>query len=141
MNEPYCQIEEYVDCAGKLRKIRVREVIRPVGPVLEACEVIDGEPIGMMLTEQFEEGEVPPFYELRRRIRERLAARDLVRHPKTGQLELLTAKIRGQFDMPRDEGPVIWVDGKRYGWDEIGALLESYEGWGIRIEICDAGRE
>ena len=32
---------------------------------------------------------------------------------------------------------MVLVDDLELGWDELGRLLESYEGWHLRIEIHD----
>ena len=36
---------------------------------------------------------------------------------------------------------VIYVDGKRYTWDELGHNISSYEGWKIKIEFGGVGEE
>jgi hypothetical protein len=51
-------------------------------------------------------------------------------------------RIRAQIDMRGEAaaGPDLRVDGEVITWAELGTLLESYEGWGLRIEITEAGR-
>src|SRR5438093_7471531 len=46
--------------------------------------------------------------------------------------------LRGQIDSIADDGgPVVLVDDLEIGWDELGRLLESYEGWHLRVEVRD----
>ena len=75
---------------------------------------------------------------MREGIRAWLARRDVAQHPRSGRLELLTRSLRGQIDSAGDDGgPVVLVDDLEIGWDELGRLLASYEGWHLRIEIRD----
>ncbi len=75
---------------------------------------------------------------MREGLRAWLARRDVARHPRSGRLELLTRSLRGQIDSIADDGgPVVLVDDLELGWDELGRLLESYEGWHLRIEVRD----
>jgi len=75
---------------------------------------------------------------MRVRIRAWLARRDVARHPRSGRLELLTRSLRGQIEsVGDDEGPTVLVDDLEIGWSDLGRLLESYEGWHVRLEIRD----
>lgn len=133
-------LETYVDCAGRIRQFRLFEWETPVGWYLRAEEWRDGEPTGFDLLERIVD-EVPTYYVLRQRIRERLARRDLVRHPETGRLESITGRFNGQIVRGDGEELGLWADGDWYSWDQIIGLLEAHEGWGLRIEICEAGTE
>lgn len=46
MSEPHYEFEEYAGCAGRLRRIRIREPTRPFGPELEGQGSDDGLPSG-----------------------------------------------------------------------------------------------
>ena len=54
---------------------------------------------------------------------------------------LLTDVLRGQLTYGDGAGPALIVDDVVLSWEELGALLESYEGFGLRIEIHDPGEE
>ena len=78
---------------------------------------------------------------MRRRIRERLAERDIVRD-EAGRLQLLRDLVRGQLTESEDgEAPAVLVDDLVLSWDELGALLLPLVGFGLRIEIHDPGEE
>ena len=129
-------IDEYVDAAGNLRTFRLG--VYAGGQFLEAVERRDSAWIGLRFVLPVPAGEAPPWGELRARIRRWLARRDLARHPRTGRLELLTHSLRGQIDSGDEEGePTVLVDDVRIGWDELGRLLASYEGWHVQIDIRD----
>jgi hypothetical protein len=130
---------------GGKRHFRLQEYHRSVLSCIDATELIDGEPIGTRLVEHFnDELQMPPYYEIRPRIAARLATRDLVRDPETGRLMDLNMRIRAQVHRGGEshgEGPALLIDGDVVTWAELGTLLNTYEGWGLRIEIKDAGEE
>jgi hypothetical protein len=77
---------------------------------------------------------------MRELIRERLSRRDLVK-TKNG-LEMLTRTIRGQIgEAASGETPSVLIDDLEVTWDELGQLLRSYAGFGLRLEIREAGEE
>jgi hypothetical protein len=131
------RLEDFLDCTGKRRCFRL--MVYAEGQFLEAREVHDGEPSGLrfVLPVKFDEG--PPWGEIRKRIRERLARRDLVRD-EVGRLQLLTDVLRGQLTETEDALALI-VDDRVLSWEEVGALLASYIGFGLRIEVHDPGKE
>jgi len=130
------QIEDHLDCAGNRRTFRLR--LQPSGLFLEAVEQT-GEAAGrrFMLPVPIDGPE--PWGELRTRIRQRLSQRDVVRD-EHGRLEILNGLVRAQITS-RDGEPSFLVDDMELTWDEIGSLLTSYEGWGLRIEIRSCGDE
>jgi hypothetical protein len=144
-DEPRVMEEFHIDCQGRRRHFRLQEHHRSFMSSIDATEVIEGEPIGMRLVEHFnDELQMPPYYEIRRRIAERLATRDLVRDPETGRLTDLHMRIRTQVHRggeSRGEGPDLLIDGDVVTWADLGNLLNTYEGWGLRIEITEAGEE
>jgi hypothetical protein len=72
---------------------------------------------------------LPPYGEIRDRIRERLSQRDLVRDPQSGKLENLHNLIRAQLDEYDDDGtPMLLIDDMRISWRDLGRLLERYNG-------------
>jgi hypothetical protein len=90
-DEPRVMEEFHIDCQGRRRHFRLQEHHRSFMSSIDATEVIEGEPIGMRLVEHFnDELQMPPYYEIRRRIAERLATRDLVRDPETGGSRICT---------------------------------------------------
>ena len=135
MDDDGSMIDEYLDAAGTVRTFRL--AVYRDGQFLEAVERRDGARAGLRFVLPVRAGE-PPWGEMREGIRAWLARRDVARHPRSGRLELLTRSLRGQIDAIGDDGePVVLVDDLEIGWDELGRLLASYEGWHLRIEVRD----
>lgn len=134
-------MEEYHhDCRGKKRLFRIQRYGGGVATFLAAQEILDSDDPGMRVILRFnEETEPPPYGELRTKIAERLATRDLIRDPENGRLEALTGLIRAAItsDHDTDTAPMLVVDGELLTWDELGELLTTYEGWALRIQITD----
>ena len=137
--------EDHLDCQGRKRRFRVQELERGSASLLEVEEIRDGQPIGWRLVFQFDpEREMPPYYAARRKLAERLATRDVVRDPETGTLRDLNRLIRAQIGFASDSdaaGPDLIVDGEVVSWEELGSMLKTYEGFGLRIEIRESGEE
>ncbi len=138
-------MEEYhLDCRGKKRLFRIQQYGGGTARFLSAQEVRDDEHAGLRVVLQFnDETEPPPYWQLRKRIAQRLATRHVVRNPDTEQLEILNMLIRAQVSYADDEatGPDLVIDDEVVSWEELGGLLRSYEGWGLRIQVIDAGEE
>ena len=140
------QIDEYIDCAARKRRFRLQTLMTPAGEVFEAVELRDGEPTGMRFMMRVGDGEVPPYGNMRMKLRERMAQRDVVRDPGTGRPEVINRLVRAQItNRAEDEAgrsvPVLTVDDQDISWSELGTMLEAYEGFGLRIEIHEAGNE
>jgi hypothetical protein len=86
-----------------------------------------------------EETQAPPHYELRQKLAERLATRDLVSDPDTGQMEILNMLLRAQVGPSAEgsAGPSLFIDDQELTWEELGQILQTYEGWGLRIQITE----
>src|SRR3989442_15866173 len=126
MDDDGSMIDEYLDAAGTVRTFRLR-VYRD-GQFLEAVERHDDAWTGLRFVLPAKDGE-PPWGEMREGIRAWLARRDVARHPPSGRLELLTRSPRGQIDSTAGDGRAVLLrDEPQLGWDELGRLLQSYEG-------------
>jgi hypothetical protein len=134
--------EDHLDCTGRLRRFRLFRYA--AGMFVQAVELSDGEPVGLRIVLPVD-GDLPPWGELRDRIRARLATRDLARDPRTGELALLTRLVRAQLhDLDSREpaaSPRLVIDGMDVTWEELGRALRSLAGFGLRIEIHDPGAE
>lgn len=133
--------EEYLDCTGRTRIFEVGLLSH--GAFLHAVEVREGVPSGMRLVLPVKPGEVPPYGELRTRLRKRLAERSLVRDAR-GVLHLLQDSLRGQLaeGAAEEEGsPRVLVDDMELTWEELGRLLAPHVGFGLRLSVHDAGEE
>ena len=130
-------LEDFIDCTGKRRRFRL--MVYAAGQFLEAREVHDHEASGLRFVLPVPFNEAPPWGEIRKRIRERLARRELV-HDDVGRLQLLTDVLCGQLTEGED-GLALIVDDRVLSWEEVGGLLASNMGFGLRIEIHDPGME
>ncbi len=133
-------IEEFTDCTGQIRRFKLEEYAG--GRLLDAIELRREDERGLRFVLPAGPDGVAPWGEMRRRIRQRLAQRHVVRNAQ-GRLEVLADVIRGQVDEsgPDETGPGLFVDDLRLTWEEIGELLSSNVGFGVRIEITDPGEE
>lgn len=132
--------EDFLDCAGKKRTFRLSPYANDLW--LQAVEVRKGGELGVRFSLPARDG-VLPWGEMRQHIRARLAQRDVVR-TREGKLEMLNQLVRGQIasaDAQTGEGPSVLVDDLELSWEELGQLLNSYEGWHFRLEIQDAGED
>ncbi len=133
-------VDEYLDCTGRKRRFKLERYAE--GLFLEAVELRDGEPVGLRFIMGMKPDGLPPYGEIRDRIRERLSQRDIVRDSQSGKLENLHNLIRAQLDeYDDDRTPMLLVDDMRISWRDLGRLLERYNGWGLRIQICESGEE
>lgn len=139
---PKSMVDEYLDCTGKRRFFRL--TLYAQGRFLEAVELLNGEPTGWRFVLPVEPGKLPPWGEMRDRVREHLSRRHVVRD-SAGGLHVLHRTIRAQItsgDTSDDvELPSLLVDDLELEWEDLGRLLRSYEGWKLRIRICDPSEE
>jgi hypothetical protein len=133
-------VDDYLDCTGRMRHFKLEPYAE--GLFLEAVELRDGEPVGLRFIMGVNTDGQPPYGQIRDRIRERLSQRDLVHDPQSGKLESIHNLIRVQLDELDDDGtPMLLVDDMRISWRALGRLLERYNGYGLRIQICECGEE
>jgi len=131
--------EDFLDCNGKTRVFRLGLSVHE--DFLQAMELKDGEPTGFRFFLEVEPDRPPPWGEMRCKIRKRLSQRDLVRDDK-GELQDLHRLIRAQITDPRERStPILLIDDMEVAWEELGEMLMTYAGWGLRIQICDSGDE
>lgn len=142
--EPEARDEYHLDHQGRKRLFRLRNYERGPFSFFEALEVRNGDPTGWRFAVHYDpESGIVPWAEIREKIRQRLATRDIVRDPDSGGLRVLANLIRAQVGCAKDarKGPPLIVDGETVTWREFGQLLSSYEGWGLRIQITNGGDE
>ena len=142
---PQVMEEEHLDCQGRKRLFRLTEQFFGSFAFLQAEEIRKGQPTGWRFRVRYDpEREVPPYYQLRKRLDERLGTRDLVCDPDSKRLQVMNMLIRAQVGFTEDpsvEGPPVIVDGEIISWRKFGEILASYEGWGLRIQITEEGEE
>ncbi len=131
--------EAHLDALGQRRRFRL--ALYGGGALTVAAALRDDGREGLRLVERFDERSEPaPWTALRRRLGERLARRDLVADPDSGDPRLLTGCLRAQLrcDPERPDGPpAVLVDDRLLSWEQLGELLAAYEGWGLRLELSE----
>lgn len=139
--------EDHLDCSGKKRNFVVRSYGTGAGLFLEAVEMHTSEARGLRIVMRADADGRLPYGEIRERIRSRLSERSVARDPDTGRLEILNRTVRCQItdeNVDRDDeasGPNLYVDDQLITWTDLGRMLVSYNGFGLRIEVRDPGEE
>lgn len=139
-------VDEYLDCCGKKRRFKVQTRLTPGGEFLYGEEERDDDNPGLRFVMRVPADDLPPLGELRDKIRERLSSRDVARNPDTGRIQMLTRHVRAQITTPSDgynsgAGPGLVLNDDVITWEELGQELQTFEGWGVRIEIRETGNE
>ena len=145
LDRTYVMEEYHLDCRGKKRLFRLDEYGHGPASFLSAWEVRRGKVPGLRFVMRYDEStEVPPYGEIREKIADRLAVRHVIRDPETQGWTPLNLVIRaqiGESDEYHALGPDLVIDDEDITWEELGNMLRSYAGWGVRIQITGAGEE
>lgn len=143
MQDDEPMVNDYLDCQGNKRTFRLEAYAH--GLFIHAVEVREGGYPGLRFVLPVKPGEVPPWGELRERIRSRLCQRDIVPEDR-GELEILNQLVRAQISDTgrsgeRRDTPILYVDDMELTWEDLGRALMTYSGWGLRLEIRNCGEE
>jgi len=137
--------DHHLDCRGNRRHFRLELYGGGPASFLSATELRDGEATGLRFVMQYDEStQAPPYGEIRKKIDARLAVRHVDRDPDTLEWTPLTTLIRAQIGSASDHevpSPDLVIDDETVSWDELGAMLRAYEGFGVRIRITEPGDE
>lgn len=138
--------ESHLDCTGRQRRFRLSCDLGGGTEWLFATELIGGEARGMRIVMPAKPDGTLPWGEIRTKLRQRLAERSTAMNPESAERTLLANVVRAQLTEPTDRetepaGPNLLVDGEEISWHELGRLLMPYMGFGLRVEVCDAGEE
>ena len=132
--------EAHLDCLGQLRSFRLSTYAG--GTWLEALEIRPDDTVGLRFVLPVSADGEPPYAEMRRVIRARLAERSIAKSGDAGW-QVLSDVVRGQLREADDdqEGPNVVVDDVELTWAELGRVLMEHVGFGLRMVITDEGRE
>lgn len=125
--------EEFIDFAGRTRKFTVEQFPVPSGYGVCLAEDVEGDDGYVFRAYSV----VDPFHalgNLRRRIRTLLSVRHLIK--QDGGLSLTHDRLRGRVAY----GGVV-VDGIFLTFDQLGELLQTYEGFQFDLKIVDPSDE
>ncbi|MPN03605.1 hypothetical protein SDC9_150836 [bioreactor metagenome] len=122
--------ETYLDCNGRDRKFEIQQGPQTDGVLVRAREVSPAAWPGYEFS-AWSSSLGDALGKLRARIRDGLARRYLIEHPKRG-LQMLSSSLVGEI---ASEGLVI--DGRMIQFDQVKQLLSAHEGQVISITIKD----
>lgn len=134
---------QLLDCAGETHTFHFRLRLLPSMIVLDGFEVVDGMEGGYRtrLVGDPEDEVFALVGRLVQKLRRQLA----VKHLGAEQSGLIANDmVRGEIGPPQgdyDTGPVLTIDGKTVSWQELGALMNGYEGFQFKLEIKDLSDE
>ena len=132
------------DCAGERHEFHFR--LRLLGSMasLDAFELKAGAPGGyqfQMLAKPDDEP-LSVLGHLMERMRRSLSVKHLVRSEHGTQIADRTVCGRIEWDGSEDGRiPLLVIDGREVSWDDLGRMLMSFEGWQLRLAICDKSEE
>ncbi|MBI4880550.1 MAG: hypothetical protein HY812_12965 [Planctomycetes bacterium] len=131
------------DAAGHMHTFHFRFNPAPRG--IEAFEVSRGVPCGYHF-QVMQKGDDPAIVApLLEKMRRGLSQQHLEPCDVTpGGLQVKDRLLRGRIDCNTDHldrAPPVVVDGKTLSWEQLGAMLASFEGWQFRLELLDRSEE
>ena len=132
------------DCAGERHEFHFR--MRLLGSVaaLDAFELTAAAPGGYQFQILGEPDDEPLSLlgRLMERMRRSLSVRHLVRGEHGTHIADLTVCGRIEWDGSEDGRiPLLVIDGREVSWDDLGRMLMCFEGWQLRLAICDRSEE
>ncbi|MGP4060991.1 DUF7713 domain-containing protein [Halobacillus sp. H74] len=135
------QVKEvtFRDHAGVLRYFSIVQRVDPAGLFIEAEEK-NGYGYTFAIHGELDEDQVALFERLMEKVKQGLDVSYIEEKAfPNGQSyhSLKDDRFFGQIEMGENGGPVIVIDGKPYTWDEVGKMMESYEGFQLKMEIYD----
>ena len=127
--------ESCTDFAGRTRHFRTRLEETPGGLCAEAVE--QGKDDGYRFKVVVATGATgQALWELREKMHRILNTRHLERDEKTGAWLMTHDVLRGWVTCGEDHGlPRLVVDGKPLTWEEVGRMMEVYEGFEFELRI------
>jgi hypothetical protein len=78
------------------------------------------------------------------RLIERMRRSLSIKHLVLSETQIANHTVRGRIEWDESEDgrvPLLVIDGQEVGWDELGRMLMSFEGWQFRIAICDRSED
>lgn len=134
-----------VDSSGEVREFHFRTHLFVTGVALNAFELCDGHPSGyhFQIIGDPEEDLLVLLGRLIEKMRRALSTK----HLKNGEHGLQISDDRvvcGRIewdDAPNGGVPLLIIDGREIGWDELGRMLMTFEGWQFKLTIRDKSEE
>jgi hypothetical protein len=136
-------IYEFMGISGKKHKFNIYRNVSPCGIGYEANEVTeDGSPgFTVAVMDGVDCDQQVLFEKLKAKIKRTIFKRYLETSPSPYGGKIITlknSKVVGRFEYNEDdEVPKLVIDGKEFSWDEFGRMLNSYEGFQLKLEIMD----
>ena len=132
------------DCAGERHEFHFRMRLLGSMAALDAFELKAGAPGGYQFQMLGKPDDEPLSLlgHLMERMRRSLSVKHLVRSEYGTQIADRTVCGRIEWDGSEDGRiPLLVIDGREVSWDDLGRMLMSFEGWQLRLAICDLSEE
>lgn len=136
---PELKPEVFYDFAGRAHTFHMVGRLFATGYGISAVELHKGKPSGYRFDAMGPLGGSPyqVLGSLRQKIRTGLAYKNLEPDPGEPQLPL-GRPVHARIECPADQdGPALIIDGQELGWAELARMVQTYEGFQLRLEIRD----
>jgi hypothetical protein len=137
-------IYEYSGKNGKVHRFIINKMVLPVGIGYEATEITKNDAPGYKIgiLDDIECDQEYLFYKLETKIKYTLSKRYLetITTPD-GRKQTVLKNDEGvgrfEYDEHNDGIHKVVIDGKAFTWDELGRMLNAYEGFQFKLKIYD----
>jgi len=137
-------IYEYSGIRGKIHKFIIRKMIHPTGIGYEATEFTGDNTPGFKVNvlDDLYCDQQALFHKLEAKIKKTISKRYLKTtrgYDGNKQTNIRGNELVGRFeyDKNNDEVHKVVIDGQVFSWEELGRMLNAYEGFQFKLKIYD----
>lgn len=136
-------IYEYSGIRGKKHKFIIHKMVHPIGIGYEAIEITGDNTPGFRVEvlDSLECDQLALFNKFEAKIKRTISKRYLKTSTSSygdKQTTFKTDKVVGRFEYDENEDfHKVIIDGKAFTWDELGRMLNPYEGFQFKLKIYD----
>ncbi|MEG3070227.1 MAG: hypothetical protein RQM92_04760 [Candidatus Syntrophopropionicum ammoniitolerans] len=137
-------IYEYPGGNGKMYKFTVAKIVLPMGIGYEATEITNDNSPGykVAILDDLDCDQDYLFYKLEAKIKYTLSEKYLqtntypngIKHTRLKEDEVVG---RFEYNETNDEIHNVVIDGKVFSWEQLGEMLNAYEGFQFKLKIYD----
>lgn len=136
-------IYDFTGIRGRKHKFMIHKIIHPVGIGYQAVEVTENNTPGFRVEvlDELDCNQSDLFNKLEAKIKKTLFKRYLksVSSPNGSKHTVFkTDEVVGRLEYDdNDKNHKVIIDGKPFSWDELGQMLNTYEGFQFKLKIYD----
>ena len=137
-------VYEYTGMNGKKHKFKIYKIVNPVGIGFEANEITeDGYPgYKVCILGELDCDQKNLFYQLEAKIKKTISRKYLqTASVPDGEARILLKNddAVGRFEYAEFDGeiPLVIIDGQTFSWEELGRMINIYEGFQFKLSIHD----